>query len=87
MARKNGQIIRLGPSTWLVRIYVDRDSRLGAAHTLARPFKGACAPRRLTSIAYSPRQTSDATSALRSKPSTSISTIVSTSVRGYLAHC
>lgn len=26
MARKIGQIIRLGPSTWLVRIYVGRDS-------------------------------------------------------------
>jgi len=26
MARKTGQIIRRGPSTWLFRIYIGRDS-------------------------------------------------------------
>ncbi len=49
MARKTGQIIRRGPATWLVRIYVGRDSETGDAYTLARPFKEVFALRRLIS--------------------------------------
>jgi hypothetical protein len=67
MARKTGQIIRRGPTTWLVRIYVGRDSETRRRIYLGKSIQGGCVPPRLTSIACSASGISDATSARRSK--------------------
>jgi hypothetical protein len=40
MARKTGQIIRRGPSTWLVRIYVSRDSETRRRTYIGKTIQG-----------------------------------------------
>jgi integrase len=40
MARKTGQIIRRGPSTWLVRIYVGRDPETGKRQYIGKTIQG-----------------------------------------------
>ncbi len=40
MARKTGQIIRRGPSTWLVRIYVGRDPETGKRQYIGKSIQG-----------------------------------------------
>jgi hypothetical protein len=40
MARKTGQIIRRGPNTWLVRIYVGRDSETRRRIYIGKTIQG-----------------------------------------------
>ncbi len=40
MARKTGKIIRRGPSTWLVRIYVGRDSETRSRTYISKTIRG-----------------------------------------------
>ena len=41
MAREAGLIVARGASTWLVRVYLGRDSETGRASTTTRPFTEA----------------------------------------------
>lgn len=41
MARKQGQIIARGPSTWLVRIYQGRDPQTGTRKYLPQTIRGS----------------------------------------------
>jgi hypothetical protein len=68
MVRKIGQLIRRGPSTWLVCIYVGRDSEPGdASSTWSNSFMAGCGPAQATSTASSRSGTSVATSVLADK--------------------
>ena len=40
MARKTGQIIRRGPGTWFVRIYVGRDAETGKRKYNGKQIRG-----------------------------------------------
>ena len=73
MIRKIGQIIRRGPSTWLVRIYVGRDPEMLRRKYIGSAFTVVCALLRPTSTACSLSGILDATSVLDGKPSASTS--------------
>jgi len=80
MVRKIGQIIRRGPSTWQVRIYVGRDPETRRRKYVGKFIHGGCGPHRPTSTASSRSAISVATSVLPDKPLVSISITGSTSV-------
>lgn len=50
MARKAGQIIARGQSTWLVRVYFGRDPKRVRANTITKPFTVRFAKRSAFSI-------------------------------------
>jgi hypothetical protein len=69
MARKTGQIVRRGPSTWLVRIYVGRDPETRRRKYIGKFIHGGLRSAQATSMACSRSGTSVETSVLPAKRS------------------